>query len=183
MSKKDKIDKAEFEEEVDLNETEIIEPEESQEKVDDALNELQEAIKVEKDRYLRLFAEFENYKKRTIRERVEMFKTAGEDVVQALLPVLDDFGRALAELEKSSDENLFKGVELINTKLREILKSKGLEQIEVNQGDSFNADTHEAVSQIASPDEKLKGKIIDVVEMGYRMGDKVIRYPKVVIGQ
>ena len=183
MSKKDKIDKTEFEEEVDVNETEIIDTEESQEKVDDALTELEEAINMEKDRYLRLFAEFENYKKRTVRERVEMFKTAGEDVIQSLLPVLDDFGRALTELEKSSDENLFKGVELINNKLREILKSKGLEAIEVNSGDSFNADIHEAVSQIASPDDKLKGKIIDVVEMGYRMGDKVIRYPKVVIGQ
>ncbi len=183
MSKKDKFNKTDLSEETDLKDNYIMDQEVAQETVNDALAELQDEFTREKDRYLRLFAEFENYKKRTSRERVEMFKTAGEDIVLSLLPVLDDFGRALKELEKSSDTGLFKGVELIYNKLREILKSKGLELIEVNAGDAFNADIHEAISQIVVPEKKLKGKIIDVVEMGYSLGDKIIRYPKVVIGQ
>lgn len=183
MSKKDILNKTDIGEEMDLSDNEIVDQEVAQENVNDALAELQDEFKREKDRYLRLFAEFENYKKRTARERMEMFKTAGEDIVMSLLPVLDDFGRALKELEKSSDNGLFKGVELIYNKLSEILKSKGLELIEVNPGDAFDADIHEAISQIAAPEKKLKGKIIDVVEMGYRLGDKIIRYPKVVIGQ
>ena len=140
-------------------------------------------LEKEKDRFLRLFAEFENYKKRTSRERVEMFKTAGEEVMVSLLPVMDDFDRALNEIGKAKDKNLLKGVELIHNKLKETLKSKGLEVIEVKSGDSFDAEIHEAITQIDAPSEKLKGKIVDVVEKGYRMGDKIIRYPKVVTGK
>lgn len=140
-------------------------------------------LEKEKDRFLRLFAEFENYKKRTSRERVEMFKTAGEEVMVSLLPVMDDFDRALNEIGKAKDKNLLKGVELIHNKLKETLKSKGLEVIEVKSGDSFDAEIHEAITQIDAPSEKLKGKIVDVVEKGYRLGDKIIRYPKVVTGK
>src|SRR5690606_5661264 len=140
-------------------------------------------LEKEKDRFLRLFAEFENYKKRTSRERVEMFKTAGEEVMVYLLPVMDDFDRALNEIGKAKDKNLLKGVELIHNKLKETLKSKGLEVIEVKSGDSFDAEIHEAITQIDAPSEKLKGKIVDVVEKGYRLGDKIIRYPKVVTGK
>lgn len=188
MSKKDKSKETDRSEELEFVENEILEndipdQEVEQENVDDALGILQDEFKREKDRYLRLFAEFENFKKRTARERIELFKTAGEDIVLSLLPVLDDFGRALKELEKSSDEGLFKGVELINSKMREVLRSKGLEMIEVKPGDSFDAEIHEAISQIAAPEKKLKGKIIDVVENGYSLGGKIIRYPKVVIGQ
>ena len=145
--------------------------------------QLKADLEKEKDRFLRLFAEFENYKKRTSKERIEMFKTAGQDVMVSLLPVLDDFDRAINEISKANDKNLLKGVELIHNKLKETLRSKGLEAVDVKAGDSFDADAHDAVTQIPAPTEKLKGKIVDVVEKGYRMGDKVIRYPKVVTGQ
>lgn len=145
--------------------------------------QLKAELEKEKDRFLRLFAEFENYKKRTSKERVEMFKTAGQDVMQSLLPVLDDFDRAINQISKANDKNLLKGVELIHNKLRDILRSKGLEVVDVNPGDSFDADVHDAVTQIPAPNEKLKGKIVDVVEKGYKMGDKIIRYPKVVTGE
>jgi len=144
---------------------------------------LQEELQKEKDRNLRLFAEFENFKKRTGRERIELFKTASEDVMISLLPVLDDFDRALNEIKKAHEGELFNGVELISNKLNEVLKSKGLEKIGTKQGDQFNADDHEAVSQIPSPNKKLKGKIVDVIECGYVLGEKIIRYPKVVIGK
>lgn len=173
----------ENEEEVGFDETDINEQEAAEEKVTDALSELEEEFQREKDRYLRLFAEFENFKKRTARERVDMFKTAGADVIGSLLPVLDDFERALKEIEKSEDDSLLKGVELIHNKLRETLKSKGLHLMDVKPGDAFDADSHEAITQIPAPEDKLKGKIIDVVEKGYTLGDKIIRYPKVVIGQ
>ncbi|MCH7523903.1 MAG: nucleotide exchange factor GrpE, partial [Bacteroidetes bacterium] len=136
----------------------------------------------EKDKFLRLFAEFENYKKRTAKERIELFTTASEDLMKSLLPVLDDFDRAYSEISKSNDKDLLKGVELISNKLRDILKSKGLAEVDVKQGDVFNADVHEAITQIPAPSKKLKGKIIDVIEKGYALGDKVIRFPKVVIG-
>ena len=183
MSKRDKLKENDYAEEADLNGNESMDQEVAEENVNDAFTDLQEGLKNEKDRYLRLFAEFENYKKRTARERIEMFKTAGEDIVLSLLPILDDFGRALKELEKSSDDGLFKGVQLIQNKLRETLRSKGLELIEVNPGDTFDAEIHEAITQIPAPEKKFKGKIIDVVENGYSLGDKIIRYPKVVIGQ
>ncbi|MEZ4859301.1 MAG: nucleotide exchange factor GrpE [Flavobacteriaceae bacterium] len=146
------------------------------------LDVLKEEVENEKDRYLRLFAEFENYKKRTAKERLELFKTAGQEVITSLLPVLDDFERALREIEKSEDDTLFKGVELISNKLNESLRQKGLQIIETTKGDDFNADIHEAITQIPSPSEELKGKIIDVIEKGYALGEKIIRYPKVVIG-
>ena len=148
-----------------------------------AEDKLQEDLKKEKDKFLRLFAEFENYKKRTTRERIELFKTASEDVIISLLPILDDFDRASSEISKSNDKELFKGIELIRNKLKDTLKSKGLTKVEVKKGDVFNADNHEAITQIPAPTKKLKGKIIDVIEKGYALGDKVIRFPKVVIGQ
>lgn len=144
--------------------------------------QLQEDLNKEKDKFLRLFAEFENYKKRTSKERVELFRTAGQEVIVAMLPVVDDFDRALKELAKSEDKEMFKGVELINGKLRETLKAKGLQDLEVNPGDVFDADIHEAITQIPAPDRKMKGKIIDVVEKGFKLGDKIIRHPKVVVG-
>lgn len=183
MSKNDKFKQTDREEEVGFDDAEINEQEIAEENVADAISELQNEFEREKDRYLRLFAEFENYKKRTSRERVEMFKTAGEDVIVSLLPILDDFERALKEIEKMGGDNHFKGLELINNKLRETLRAKGLEQIDTKEGDAFDADSHEAITQIPAPNAKLKGKIIDVVEKGYTLGDKIIRYPKVVIGQ
>ncbi|MEL1241734.1 nucleotide exchange factor GrpE [Flavobacterium flavipallidum] len=137
----------------------------------------------EKDKHIRLFAEFENYKRRTSKERVELFKTANQEVLLAMLPILDDFDRALVEIAKTADETLTKGVELIHEKLKNTLSSKGLELVEVKAGDAFDADFAEAITQIPAPSEDLKGKIVDVLEKGYKLGDKIIRYPKVVIGQ
>ena len=144
---------------------------------------LEDQVKEEQDKFLRLFAEFENYKRRTAKERIELFSTASEEVMVSLLPILDDFDRASAEIEKDNDNEIFKGVLLIKNKLFDSLKSKGLALIEVNKGDEFNADDHEAVTQIPAPSKKMEGKIIDVIEKGYMLGEKVIRYPKVVIGK
>ncbi len=143
---------------------------------------LQEDLGKEKDKFLRLFAEFENYKKRTSKERMELFKTAGQEVIVSLLPVIDDFDRALKELAKSDEKEMFKGIELISNKFRETLKNKGLQEMEVKQGDAFDAEVHDAITQIPAPSNKLKGKIIDVIEKGFKLGDKIIRHPKVVVG-
>lgn len=139
-------------------------------------------LATEKDKFLRLFAEFENYKRRTSKERIDLFKTANQDVLQSLLPVLDDFDRGIVEIRKAKDKSLTKGVELIHEKLKNILVSKGLEEVEIKNGDVYNADFAEAITQIPAPTEKLKGKIVDVIEKGYKLGDKIIRFPKVVTG-
>lgn len=185
MSKKDKNKKVE-EPQIDEATTATAEAEvETQEKETKTPEEqLQDQLAAEKDKFMRLFAEFENYKKRTNKERIELFKTAGQDVMTAMLPVLDDFERALMHIEEDKEaEELRKGVLLIYNKLVTTLEQKGLSKIEVKQGDTFNADDHEAVTQIPAPSDDLKGKIIDVIERGYKLGDKVIRFPKVVIGQ
>jgi len=145
--------------------------------------QLQEDLAKEKDKFLRLFAEFENFKKRTAKERIDLFKTANQEVLQAMLPVLDDFDRAMVQIAKSEDELMLKGVELIHEKLKNTLVSKGLELVDVKAGDDFNADFAEAITQIPAPSDDLKGKIVDVIEKGYKLGDKIIRFPKVVIGQ
>ncbi|MEZ7515062.1 nucleotide exchange factor GrpE [Flavobacterium frigidarium] len=137
----------------------------------------------EKDKFLRLFAEFENYKRRTTKERIELFKTANQEVLLAMLPVLDDFDRAMTEISKSEDEVMTKGVELIHEKLKSTLVTKGLEVVDVKAGDAFDADFAEAITQIPASSDKMKGKIVDVLEKGYKLGDKIIRFPKVVIGQ
>ncbi len=147
---------------------------------------LEEELAKEKDKFLRLFAEFENYKKRTSKERIDLFKTANQEVLQAMLPVLDDFDRALIQISKSDtteEQVLLKGVELIHEKLKSTLVSKGLEVVEIKTGDDFNADFAEAITQIPAPSDDLKGKIVDVIEKGYKLGDKIIRFPKVIIGQ
>lgn len=147
-----------------------------------AEDKMKEELAKEKDKFLRLFAEFENYKKRTTKERLELFKTANQEVLVAMLPVLDDFDRAMAQIAKTEDEALLKGVELIHNKFKDTLVAKGLEQVDLKAGDDFNADFAEAITQIPAPSDDLKGKIVDVVEKGYKLGDKIIRFPKVVIG-
>lgn len=144
---------------------------------------LKEDLGKEKDKFLRLFAEFENYKRRTSKERLDLFKTANQEVMTAMLPVLDDFERALKEMKKSGQKDLVKGVELIHNKLRETLNSKGLEAMKVKEGDTFDSELHEAITQVPAPKDKLKGKIVDVVETGYKLGERIIRYPKVVTGK
>lgn len=185
MSKKDKKKKASASDELDqlLNQEVAVDQQEAPEEAESELEKAQRLLQEEKDKFLRLFAEFENYKKRTSKERIELFKTAGQEVIQSLLPVLDDFDRALKEIERAEDDGLFEGVTLIHNKLKETLKNKGLQVIETGQGETFDAEQHEAITQIPAPSEDLKGKIIDVIEKGYTLGDKIIRYPKVVIGQ
>ena len=151
-------------------------------KVENQIDDLKAELKEEEDKYLRLFAEFENYKKRTTKERIELYKTAGHEVIGSLIPVLDDFSRAIKELKKMKNSADFVGQELIFNKFNDILKSNGLLDLEVNKGDSFDPELHEAISQIKT-DKKNSGKIIDVIEKGYKMGDKIIRFPKVVVGQ
>lgn len=145
--------------------------------------QLKEEAAKEKDKFLRLFAEFENYKKRTSKERIELFKTANEEVIVALLPILDDFNRGLSEIKKAENGELLKGMELIYNKLFNTLTQKGLSVIEIKDGDVFDVELHEAITQIPAPSNDMKGKIIDVVETGYKLGEKIIRYPKVVVGQ
>ena len=144
---------------------------------------LEDQLQEEKDKFLRLFAEFENYKRRTAKERIELFSTASEEVMISLLPILDDFDRASVEIEKDLENETLKGVLLIKNKLFDSLKSKGLSLVDVIKGDEFNADDHEAVTQIPAPSKDMVGKIIDVIEKGYKLGEKVIGYPKVVIGK
>ncbi len=162
------------------NQTEQAQTEDNSGKTE--LEIVKEQLAKEKDQYLRLFAEFDNFKKRTSRERIDIFKTANKEVITSLLPVLDDFGRALNQIEKYGDDNLLQGVELISNKLIETLRAKGLKEMEVKAGDDFNTDFHEAITQIPAPTEDLKGKIVDVVETGYLLNDVVVRYAKVVVG-
>ncbi len=142
----------------------------------------EELLAEEKDRYLRLYAEFENYKRRTAKEKNEFFMYANQDIMISMLAVLDDFERALKEIAKTGNEDDIKGVELIYQKFKGKLMEKGLKPIEVNPGDDFNVDFHEAITQIPAPTPELKGKIVDVIEKGYQLHDKVIRFTKVVTG-
>lgn len=142
----------------------------------------EELLAVEKDRYIRLYAEFENYKKRTSKEKMEFFQYANQDMMISMLGVLDDFERALKEIAKNGNEADLQGVELIYNKFKSKLTEKGLKTMEVQAGDNFDVDFHEAITQIPAPSEELKGKIVDVIETGYTLGDKVIRFAKVVTG-
>ena len=150
---------------------------------DEAISILEAELHKEKDKFTRLFAEFENYKRRTAKERLELLTSAGQDVILSMLPVRDDFDRALVVISKSEDENLLRGVELIHSKFLNTLRSKGLEQIQVATADPFDSDIHEAITQTTAPTEDLRGKVLDEVEKGYKLGDKIIRYQKDVVGQ
>ncbi|HEX7868676.1 MAG TPA: nucleotide exchange factor GrpE [Chryseobacterium sp.] len=173
----------------DINEENINKQEENttqtEETVQENVTEIptpEELLAVEKDRYIRLYAEFENYKKRTSKEKMEFFTYANQDMMVSMLGVLDDFERAIKEIAKNGNESDLQGVELIYNKFKNKLTEKGLKIMEVKAGDSFNVDFHEAITQIPSPSEDLKGKIVDVIETGYTLGDKVIRFAKVVTG-
>ncbi|GEO03195.1 protein GrpE [Adhaeribacter aerolatus] len=148
----------------------------------DPVAKLEEELSDMKDKYLRLYSEFDNYKRRTSKERLDMLKTANQEMVVALLPVIDDFDRARQSMEQAQDVAAVKeGVDLIYNKLFSILQQKGLKPMEA-VGSAFDADVHEAITQIPAPDESQKGKVIDEVEKGYYLHDKVIRFAKVVIG-
>ncbi len=143
---------------------------------------LQEKYNELNDRFLRLYSEFDNFRKRTAREKLELVKTASEDLIIGLLPVLDDFERALKAFEDHhADPELIKGVELIYNKFYNTLKQKGLKPMD-SMGTEFNTDWHEALTKIPAPSEDMKGKVVDVIQKGYLLNDKVIRYAQVVVG-
>lgn len=134
-----------------------------------------------RDKYLRLYAEFDNFRKRTMRERGDLVRSAGRDLIEAMLPVLDDFERAAAAGEGEDSEQAREGYRLIGQKMRGILEAKGLQRMEA-KGAAFDTDLHEAITQIPSPSPEMKGKVVDVVEPGYKLHDSVLRFAKVVVG-
>ena len=133
------------------------------------------------DKYLRLLSEFDNFRKRTVKEKLDLTVTASENVIKDILPVLDDFERALQNMEKNGNEADLQGVTLIFNKLKDTLKKKGLEEIEA-MGAEFNTDEHEALTMIPAPEEDKKGKVLDVIQKGYKLNGKVIRFARVVVG-
>jgi molecular chaperone GrpE len=147
------------------------------------INEANEKVAMLEDKYLRQAAEFDNYRKRTMKEKAELIKNGGERAIESILPVLDDFERALSNMAK--DENateIMTGVELIYNKFVGILKQNGLQKIET-EGAEFNTDFHEAIAMVPTPDEKMKGKVLDCIQAGYTLNDKVIRHAKVAVGE
>ena len=157
-------------------------PETSEQKLNKEIDELKKAQAEEKDRYLRLAAEFDNYRRRTAKERLELIETASESVIKSMLPIADDFERAIAVLKDSKDSDASKqGTELIYKKMMEMLKNSGVTVIEAI-GKDLNTDEHEAIAQIPAKDPKQKGKIVEIAQQGYKLNGKVIRFAKVVMG-
>jgi molecular chaperone GrpE len=147
------------------------------------VEKLQDELAQQKDKYLRLFAEFDNYKRRSAKERIELISTAGKEVITSLLDVIDDSERAEKVLEKSTDTEAIKeGLKLVFQKLRSVLEQKGLKPME-SIGKEFNADIHEAITEIPAPAPNMEGKVIDEIQKGYFLNDKIIRYAKVVVGK
>lgn len=145
--------------------------------------QLEKELADQKDKHLRLIAEYDNYRKRTLKEKMELAKTAGEKVITGILPVIDDFERALQHLDNASDLNAVKdGISLIYNKFINFLTQQGVKEIETINTD-FNADLHEAITKVPAPSEEQKGKILDCVQKGYMLDEKVIRYPQVVVGE
>jgi len=144
---------------------------------------LEEKLAEANEKYLRLSAEFDNYRKRTLKEKMDLTKSAGESIINKLLPVMDDFDRALQLMEEATDCKAMKdGIDLIYAKFNEFLKGNGVKEIEAREKE-FDTDLHEAVTKIPAPDKKLKGKVVDVIQKGYYLNEKVIRYAKVVVGE
>lgn len=155
---------------------------ENEEQEKDPLAEMKAEYDQLNDKYLRLYSEFENFRKRTAKERLDLMKTAGEDVFKLLLPILDDFERAQANMDNAKDvKSVKEGVELIHNKLLRELQNKGLKAME-SKGETFDPEFHEAITQIPAPKDDLKGKVVDEVEKGYFLHEKVIRFAKVVVG-
>lgn len=149
----------------------------------DPVEELKQQLAEQKEKYLRLFADFDNYKKRTAKERIELLNTAGKDIILSVIPVIDDFERAIAGAENAKDvDSVKEGMMLIKNKMFSVLQQRGLKQME-SKGEEFDAERHEAITEIPAPSEDMKGKVIDEVEKGYTMNDKIIRYAKVVVGK
>ena len=156
---------------------------EDEQKSDLEIKELQEKLDAANDKYLRLSAEFDNYRKRTLKEKAELTKSAGEQILEKILPVMDNFERALQSMETATDvPALREGVQLIYTTFRDFLSQHGVKEIECVNTD-FNPDLQEAVTKIPAPSEEMKGKVVDCIQKGYTLYDKVIRFPKVVVGE
>jgi molecular chaperone GrpE len=163
-------------------------PEEEEDAVVEEQLSAEEQLQIDlteaKDKYLRLYSEFENFRRRNAKERLELVKTASADVITELLPVVDDFERATKSFaENEASKDIMEGIQLIHTKFLKALEDKGLTVMESKVGINFDPEIHEAITKIPAPSKKLKGKVVDTVEKGYTLGDKVIRYAKVVIGE
>ena len=155
----------------------------TEEKLQKELDEANEKILTLEDKYLRQVAEFDNYRKRTIKEKAELIKNGGERAIESILPVLDDFERAIQNMSKEENATeMLTGIEVIYNKFIGILKQNGLEKIET-EGKNFDTDFHEAIAMIPTPDESMKGKVLDCVQTGYTLNDKVIRHAKVAVGE
>lgn len=164
-------------------ELEVTGEDEQEAKSDLEIKELQEKLDAANDKYLRLSAEFDNYRKRTLKEKAELTKSAGEQILEKILPVMDNFERALQSMEMATDvPALREGVQLIYTTFRDFLSQHGVKEIECVNTD-FNPDLQEAVTKIPAPSEEMKGKVVDCIQKGYTLYDKVIRFPKVVVGE
>lgn len=178
MSKEKKSKKKDTDQ-VEEQDTQVLDQEEKQE--EKAEPTLEEQLGEAKDKYLRLYSEFENFRRRTSKEKLDLISTANKDLMSDLVPVLDDFERAISAAESTEDLNaLSEGVNLVHNKLNKLLENKGLKRMKIEKGDEFNDEIHEAITQI--PAEGLEGKIVDVVEAGYTLGETVVRFAKVVVG-
>jgi len=148
---------------------------------DGSIEKLQSDLAEQKDKFIRLYSEFENFRRRTAKEKLDLIQTANEQLLKSLLPVLDDFDRAEKAFGERSEKEL-EGIFLIRSKFKKILEQAGVKVMDIKQGSDFDADLHDAITQVPAPEENLKGKIVDVVESGYLLNDKVIRFAKVVVG-
>ena len=177
---------ANIEEQEQVNNTEEAPNEELEQEEEEfeesPLDKMEAELAEAKDKYLRLFSEFDNYRRRTAKEKLELLQTAGERIMVSLLPVIDDFNRAEKSLDSNDAEAIAEGVRLISDKFVKILDAEGLKIMDTKEGTDFDTELHEAVTQIPAPSKKLKGKIVDTIESGYYLGEKVIRHAKVVIG-
>lgn len=178
MSKKAKSQEEEVKQE-EATQEEAVQAEGQQ----DEMEALKKQVEELKDKHLRLYAEFDNFRKRTARERIELLDTAGKDLMVELLPIIDDFERAKKSIDEGQNLDAVKeGVDLIYNKFFSVLKNKGLKAMD-SQGMDFDADRHEALTEIPAPNDKLKGKVVDEIEKGYLLNDRIIRYAKVVVGK
>ncbi|MEA3444964.1 MAG: nucleotide exchange factor GrpE [Bacteroidota bacterium] len=175
--------KAEDPENDNKEESDVKEEQEDKPAREDELARLLSELAESKDKYLRLSAEFDNYRRRTLKEKMDLTKTAGKDIMVKVLPVLDDFERAMGSMKDAKDCNsILNGVSLIYNKFKEFISQQGVSEIDAIHKE-FDTDLHEALTKIPAPKKKLKGKVVDVVEKGYTLHDKVIRFSKVVIGE
>ncbi len=166
----------------EVNTSEENNPKEEEEVEVDEVEKLTGELAEAKDKYLRLYSEFDNYRRRTAKERLELMQTAGEKIITELIPVLDDFNRAVKSADSKDEVAVLEGLTLISQKFENTLQNQGLKPMETPIGTDFDPDIHEAITQIPAPKKMLKGKVVDTIEQGYYLGEKVIRFAKVVTG-